>query len=217
VLGPRDGVRTLAPATRGAPSFGAFLVQGILHIWSGLDHVLFLVALLLPSVLRREEGHWRPVPAIRSALGDVARIVTAFTAAHSLTLSLAALGVVSVPARLVEPAIAASVALAAANNVRPIFGADRWVVAFALGLLHGFGFSSVLSDAGLAGAALARALVGFNAGVEVGQLAIVGLFVPLAFLLRATAAYRRVALVGGSLAITALSLVWIVERIITTG
>jgi len=175
------------------------------------------VALLLPSVLRREEGHWRPVPAIRSALGDVARIVTAFTAAHSLTLSLAALGVVSVPARLVEPAIAASVALAAANNVRPIFGADRWVVAFALGLLHGFGFSSVLSDAGLAGAALARALVGFNAGVEVGQLAIVGLFVPLAFLLRATAAYRRVALVGGSLAITALSLVWIVERIITTG
>jgi hypothetical protein len=178
--------------------------------------VLFLIALLLPSVLRRGPEGWRPVSAIRPALGDVARIVTAFTAAHSLTLSLAALGLVSVPARLVEPAIAASVALAAANNVRPVFGAERWVVAFALGLLHGFGFSSVLSDAGLAGGALARALVGFNSGVELGQLAIVAVFVPAAFFLRATRAYRRLALVGGSLAITALSVVWIVERI-TTG
>ena len=216
VLGPHDGPRTLTLATSAGPSFTAFVVQGILHIWGGLDHVLFLIALLLPSVLRREDGRWRPVAAIRPALGDVARIVTAFTAAHSLTLSLAALGIVSVPAKLVEPAIAASVALAAVNNVRPLFGADRWVVAFALGLLHGFGFSSVLADAGLFGGKLARALVGFNAGVELGQLAIVGVFVPAAFLLRATAAYRRVALVGGSLAITVLSVFWIVERI-TTG
>jgi hypothetical protein len=216
VVGPRDGARTLPVNARRGPSFASFVGQGILHIWSGLDHVLFLIALLLPSVLRREDGRWRPVPAIRSALGDVARIVTAFTAAHSLTLSLAALGVVSVPARLVEPAIAASVALAAANNVRPVFGPDRWVVAFTLGLLHGFGFSSVLADAGLRGGALARALVGFNAGVEVGQLAIVAAFVPAAFLLRGTAGYRRVALVGGSLAITLLSVVWVVQRI-TTG
>jgi hypothetical protein len=216
VLGPRDGARTLPLASGAGPSFAAFLVQGILHIWSGLDHVLFLIALLLPSVLRREAGAWRPVSAIRPALGDVAKIVTAFTAAHSLTLSLAALGIVSVPARLIEPAIAASVALAAVNNVRPMFGADRWVVAFALGLLHGFGFSSVLADAGLHGARLARALVGFNGGVEVGQLAIVSVFVPAAFFLRATAAYRRLALVGGSLAITVLSVFWIVQRI-TTG
>jgi hypothetical protein len=216
VLGPRDGARTLPIASAEGPSFTGFLAQGILHIWGGLDHVLFLIALLLPSVLRREGEAWRPMPAIRPALRDVAKIVTAFTAAHSLTLSLAALGLVSVPARLVEPAIAASVALAAVNNVRPMFGADRWVVAFALGLLHGFGFSSVLADAGLHGARLARALVGFNGGVEVGQLAIVAVFVPVAFLLRATAAYRRLALVGGSLAITALSVFWIVERI-TTG
>jgi hypothetical protein len=213
VLGPRDGARTLPVASTAGPSFAAFLGQGILHIWGGLDHVLFLIALLLPSVLRREDQAWRPVTAIRAALSDVARIVTAFTAAHSLTLSLAALGIVSVPTRLVEPAIAASVALAAANNVRPVFGADRWVVAFALGLLHGFGFSSVLADAGLQGARLARALVGFNVGVELGQLAIVAVFVPAAFLLRATAVYRRLALVGGSLAITGLSVVWIVERI----
>jgi hypothetical protein len=216
VLGPRDGRQTLQVAAPAGPSFLSFVARGTEHIWGGLDHVLFLVALLLPSVLRREQGGWIPVTAIRAALGDVAKIVTAFTAAHSLTLSLAALGVVSVPARLVEPAIAASVALAAANNLRPVFGPDRWVVAFALGLLHGFGFSSVLTDAGLMGASLARALVGFNGGVELGQLALVAVFVPAAFLVRRTAGYRRLALVGGSLAITALSLVWIVERI-TTG
>src|SRR5439155_14839637 len=158
---------------------------------------------------------WTPVPAIRSALGDVAKIVTAFTAAHSLTLSLAALGLVSVSSRVIEPAIAASVALAAVNNVRPLFGPDRWVVAFALGLLHGFGFSSVLSDAGLAPAALARALVGFNLGVEAGQLGIVALFVPAAFFLRRTAAYRRLALVGGSAVIAAVALLWTVQRIAT--
>jgi hypothetical protein len=218
VLGPGDGVRTLsfAGVTAGpGPSALDFVGQGVRHIWGGLDHVLFLVALLLPSVLRRQRQGWVPVPAIRSALADVARIVTAFTAAHSLTLSLAALGVVSVPARLVEPAIAASVALAAANNVRPVFGPDRWVVAFALGLLHGFGFSSVLSDAGLVGGKLARALVGFNVGVELGQLCIVAAFVPAAFALRRTAGYRRLALVGGSLAITGISFVWIFQRIAT--
>jgi hypothetical protein len=94
-----------------------------------------------------------------------------------------------------------------------VLGPDRWVVPFALGLRHGFVYSSVRADAGLHGAALARALVGFNAGVEMGQLAIVGVFVPAAFLLRGTAGYRRLALVGGSLAITLLSVVWVVQRI----
>jgi hypothetical protein len=141
--------------------------------------------------------------------------VTAFTAAHSLTLTLATLGLVSVSSRVIEPAIAASVALAAVNNLRPLFGPDRWVVAFALGLLHGFGFSSVLADAGLAPAALVRALVGFNVGVELGQLAIVAAFVPAAFLLRRTVAYRRVALLGGSTAIAACALLWTVQRIAT--
>jgi hypothetical protein len=224
VLDPAEGARALplrgtGPQPSALAGFFGFVGQGVTHIWGGLDHVLFLIALLLPSVLRREQeattSRWVPVAEIRPALVDVAKIVTAFTAAHSLTLSLAALGVVSVPARVVEPAIAASVALAAANNVRPIFGADRWVVAFALGLLHGFGFSSVLADLGLAHANLVRSLVGFNAGVEVGQLAIVAVFVPLAFLLRRRAGYRRVALVGGSLAIAGLSVVWIVERIAT--
>jgi hypothetical protein len=213
VVAPGE-VRELALAV--APAPGSFVVEGVHHIWGGLDHVLFLVALLLPSVLRREGGAWRPAPAIRSAVGDVTRIVTAFTAAHSLTLSLATLGLVTVSARVIEPAIAASVALAAVNNVRPLFGPDRWVVAFALGLLHGFGFSSVLADAGLGGLGLVRALVGFNVGVELGQLGIVALFVPAAFLARHTAAYRRLALVAGSAVITVLAFVWFVQRIVTS-
>lgn len=150
---------------------------------------------------------------MRPVLLDVVKIVTAFTLAHSLTLSLAALGAVSVSADVIEPAIAASVALAALNNLAPAFEADRWALAFALGLLHGFGFSSALSDAGLSGLALLPALFGFNLGVELGQLAIVALFVPLAFAARKTAGYRSFALFGGSLVVLAISLFWLFERI----
>jgi hypothetical protein len=175
--------------------------------------VLFLLALLLPAVLRREQGRWLPVQEIRPALLDVARIVTAFSIAHSLTLSLAALGLVHLPARITEPAIAASVVIAAVNNVRPLFGRERWVVAAALGLLHGFGFSSVLADAGLGSGRLLAALFGFNLGVELGQLAIVALFVPAAFLVRRTFVYRRVALIGGSAAVALVATVWFVARV----
>jgi hypothetical protein len=186
---------------------------GVTHIWQGLDHILFLIALLLPAVLRRDEtGCWGPVPRLRPVLVDVARVVTAFTLAHSATLGLAASGLVRVSGRIIEPAIAASVVLAAANNLWPLFGRDRWAVAFALGLLHGFGFSTALAELGLGGAGLLEALSGFNIGVELGQLALVALFVPFAFLLRRSAGYRRLGLRGGSLAIAVLAVVWLVER-----
>jgi hypothetical protein len=216
VLTATDHARgvVLAAPVSGAASLATFVAEGVLHIWGGVDHVLFLLALLLPAVLRRPGGRWVPVDALRPALADVGRIVTAFTVAHSLTLSLAALGLVRLPARLTEPAIAASVVLAAANNLRPLFGRDRWVVAFALGLLHGFGFSSVLADAGLAGRGLLASLLGFNLGVELGQLAIVAAFVPPAFLLRRTRAYQRLGLRGGSLAIAAVASVWLVARVL---
>jgi hypothetical protein len=188
--------------------------QGMEHILSGLDHVLFLLALLLPSVLRRKQDESSSVRQIRSVLGDVVRVVTAFTVAHSLTLGLAALGLVSMSADVIEPAIAASVAIAALDNLWPVFGADRWTIAFALGLLHGFGFSSALSDLGLSGAALLRGLCAFNVGVELGQLGVVLVFVPLAFVLRRAHLYRFVLLRGGSLAIAALSLVWFYERVV---
>ena len=111
----------------------------------------------------------------RPAFWDVCRIVTSFTVAHSITLSLAALGIVALPSRLVESAIAASVVVAALNNLRPWSQGRRWVVAFGFGLIHGFGFASVLADLGLPRDTLVLALVGFNLGVECGQLAIVAL------------------------------------------
>jgi uncharacterized membrane protein YqjE len=163
-------------------------------------------------VLRREGNTWRPVPRLRPALLDVLRIVTAFTVAHSITLSLAALEIVTLPSRLVESAIAASVVLAAVNNLVPVLRQDRWMAAFVLGLMHGFGFSATLMDLDLPRSNLVQTLFGFNLGVEIGQIAIVAAFVPLAYAVRGTAAYRRVGLVAGSCVIVVLATIWLVER-----
>ena len=186
--------------------------QGVHHIWTGYDHLLFLLALLLPAVLRREDERWVPVDQLSSALFEVLKVVTAFTVAHSVTLSLAALGLLSLPSRLVESAIAASVVLAALNNLFPLLRADRWLAAFALGLLHGFGFSSTLADLGLEPQALLPTLVGFNLGVELGQAAVVACFVPLAFLARRRSLYRTGALQLGSLLIALVAAIWLCER-----
>ena len=188
--------------------------EGLWHIWAGYDHVLFLLALLLPAVLRRTAGNWQAVTRFRPVCGDVCKIVSAFTLAHSITLSLATLDVIHVPSRWVESAIAASVLLAALNNVYPFFrDEDRWIVGFAFGLLHGFGFAGVLLDLGLQRGTLLLALVGFNVGVEAGQLAIVSVFLPLAYGLRSSWFYQRLTLVLGSLLVAMLSSVWLVERV----
>jgi hypothetical protein len=192
--------------------FATYIHEGIWHIWLGFDHILFLVSLLLPAVLVLRDGTWRPARSFRAAFIDVAKVVTAFTLAHSITLSLAALGLVSLPSRWVESAIALSVVLAALNNLFPIVANGRWIAAFGFGLLHGFGFASALSDLGLPAGSLALSLAGFNIGVELGQLAIVAAFLPLAYAMRGTWTYRRVILAGGSAAIAAIAGVWLVER-----
>jgi hypothetical protein len=186
--------------------------EGVWHIWVGFDHILFLLSLLLPAVLAFGGGRWQAVERFAPAFWDVFKIVTSFTVAHSITLSLAALGVVSLPSRLVESGIATSVVLAALNNVVPLVHGRRWMVAFFFGLIHGFGFASVLRDLGLPQNALLIALVGFNLGVEGGQLAIVSGFLPVAYALRATWFYRRLVFVGGSLAIAVVAGIWLVER-----
>ncbi len=189
-----------------------YLREGVWHIWIGYDHILFLLALLLPAVAVREAGKWRPVTAFRPAFWSVLKIVTAFTVAHSITLTLATLGVISLPSRWVESTIAASVVIAALNNVFPLFRERRWVMAFLFGLIHGFGFASVLTDLGLPQDALVLALVGFNVGVEIGQLAIVAGFLPLIYLLRGSWLYSRALLIGGSIVIAILASIWFVER-----
>jgi hypothetical protein len=189
-----------------------YIVDGIWHIWIGFDHILFLLSLLLPSVLVRWKGAWEPVNSQRRAAVEVLKVVTAFTLAHSITLSLAALGVVTLPSRLVESVIAASVVLAALNNLRGTVERRRWLLAFVFGLVHGFGFASVLADLGLPQGALVLALVGFNVGVELGQLAIVAAFLPLAFSLRGTRFYRVGVLTGGSILVALIASWWFMQR-----
>ena len=213
VFGNDSASQTLALQPAGAwQTLRQYLVDGVWHIWIGYDHILFLLSLLLPAVLVRKPGGWEASPGFWGSGKEVLKVVTAFTLAHSITLSLAALQIISLPSRLVESAIAASVVFAALNNLRGTIESKRWVMAFAFGLIHGFGFASVLADLGLPKDALVLALVGFNGGVEVGQLAIVAVFLPLAFALRGTRFYRLGILKGGSVLVAMLAAWWLVQR-----
>lgn len=214
IFGTESAEQPLALQPAGAwDTLRQYLVDGVWHIWIGYDHILFLLSLLLPAVLVRQDGRWVGAPRFGGATRDVLKVVTAFTLAHSITLSLAALEIISLPSRLVESAIAASVVFAALNNLCGTIESKRWVMAFAFGLIHGFGFASVLADLGLPQGALVLALVGFNAGVELGQLAIVAVFLPLAFALRGTTFYRVGVLKAGSVLVAMLAAWWLVQRL----
>lgn len=200
------------PGTLG--QFIQFTWEGVWHIWIGIDHILFIIALLLPSVLRFEHGTWRPASSFKDAFYTVFKVVTAFTIAHSITLSLAALELVSLPSKLVESVIAASVAMAALNNIYPVVRAERlWAVAFGFGLIHGFGFASVLADLQLPSNVLALSLLSFNIGVELGQLVIVAVVFPLIFALRTHSLYLPVKLKLGSAVIALIACAWMVDRV----
>ena len=203
----RDGnpvTTTLGAGT----SFLSFVKEGIWHIWIGLDHVLFLVCLILPAVFPRK----RPVESLKAASVEVLEIVTAFTLAHSITLVISAVGFIQLPSKIVETAIALSVVAAALNNLVRIVDA-RWAVAFTLGLLHGFGFSSVLIDLGLPSSELVGSLLGFNIGVEIGQMALVVVLLPILYVMRKTLAYQAVLWAGSGL--TALvAAMWTYERML---
>jgi len=194
--------------------FASFVREGIHHIGSGADHVAFLLALLLPAVLVGGRQRWQPATAFRPVLHEVLRLVTAFTAAHSLTLSLAALGFVHVPSRLVESGIALSVLVSALVNLWPSAPRLGAILAFGFGLVHGLGFASALSDLGSDATTRLVTLVGFNLGVELGQLAIVALFLPFAFALRRSAVYQRGLVGAGSLAVAGLASIWLAERVL---
>lgn len=202
-------------------SFFGFVREGVHHILIGYDHILFLLSLLLPAVWIRSavtdprtgltRTRWVPSSNLKLALTNVLKVVTAFTVAHSITLALSVLNIVNPPSRWVESIIAASVVLAALNNIWPLISEARWKLTFVFGLVHGFGFASALKDAGLAKGALVGPLVGFNVGVEIGQLCIVAVVLPIAWSLRGTRTYRG-AFAAGSLAIAGVAGLWLVQR-----
>lgn len=192
--------------------------DGVHHILIGADHVFFLMCLLLPAVLRRRSGADQGMPCLpvahwQEAAKSVFMTVTMFTLAHSVTLALAATGLISISPKLIEPAIALTVALAAIDNIYPLFKGRQYQVTFLFGLVHGFGFAGVLAELNLPLAGFASALVAFNLGVESGQLMLVipALLVLLA--LRHHAWYARMALPAVSLVCVLVALGWFTERV----
>ena len=191
---------TLDLATAADTGWVSFVAMGVEHILGGVDHLLFLLALLALA-----RGLWQTVT-----------IVTGFTVAHSITLSLAALGVIDVPSRIVEPLIAASIVWVALENLlRTDIPPHRWLLSFCFGLVHGFGFASAIEPLKLPARRLALALLGFNLGVEAGQAFVVVLLLPMLLWMRGSAWEPRIVR-AASLGVAAFGLVWLVERLISS-
>jgi hypothetical protein len=192
-----------------------YISKGVEHIFTGYDHIAFLCGLLLfAAIVATGPGAWEARGLKRGSLYAL-RIVTAFTVAHSLTLIAAALGLFDLPSRLVESAIAASIVYVAAENLWVREAKHRWVLAFAFGLIHGLGFASMLRPL-LPPRDVVVPLLEFNLGVELGQLCIVLVLYPVlhVYAQRDATRYRRVALVGGSVATGLLGAVWLAERVL---
>ena len=209
-LAPGDAAATGEAA---AQSFGAMFRDGVRHILGGFDHLLFLIALMLPAVVERRDNRWTARLDLRAALVQVAWIATAFTVAHSITLGLASFGVLRVPASVIEPLIAVTVLAAALNNLWPVVTTRLAFAAFGFGLIHGFGFAEVLAPLGLPPLELARVLLAFNLGVEGGQLIVVALSFAVLAQARNWRGYPRWILGGGSAAAALLASAWIIERV----
>jgi hypothetical protein len=189
-----------------------FGYEGIWHIWIGLDHILFLVSLLLPAALVWENGVWLPKAGFKLVFFEVLAVVSAFTLAHSLTLSLTVLQIIALPSRWVESAIAASVVLAAINNIYPLLLRRRVWFAFGFGLIHGMGIASILMDMGVPDAQRVLSLLGFNLGVEAGQLLIVAAALPLLWGFSRHHYYSLVVMKIGSACIAIIAFTWLAER-----
>jgi hypothetical protein len=194
-------------------SFVRFVGEGVWHVWVGYDHIAFVLLLLLPAVLRPVAGRWQGATQLPQVARDIVTIITAFTIAHSITLALAVTGTVRLPGKPIEVAIAASIAAAALLNLLPRYARWRLALAFGFGFVHGFGFANALAEIDAAGVKLLPLLAGFNIGVEIAQLSIVAVVLPLIYAARGTHWYAAGAMPLGSCALGAAGLVWLVQRL----
>lgn len=211
--------------------FLTMISLGMWHIWAGLDHILFLLALILPSVLRRLRknevvdskdtlsisnklinANWVPVDDFKTTLMYVLKLITFFTIAHALTLTIVAFNVLELPSNVFEAIIALSIAVSAFHILKPLFKRGDWVIAFCFGLFHGFGFAEILLDIGLRGEYIALSLLGFNLGVELGHIVIIILVLPILYVLRKRKIYSKI-LLYGSIFLIIIGLYWFVTRL----
>ncbi len=217
VFGPSSRRQELDLTSSGRLSgFLALVRLGAEHMLLGLDHIFFLVALLLPAALRREDGRWLPLDGLGSALRNVVTVVATLVAAHLVALLLAALGLASLPEALVETVIAASITLAAIHLLVPLgktlTRGRILAIVFVLGLFHGLGFAGSLVQLGVLDEHLGLSVVAFVLGVEAGQTAIAIVLFPVLFLVRRLGLYRRIALPVAAVGLAVISGIWVVER-----
>jgi hypothetical protein len=194
-------------------SFARFVGEGVWHVLIGYDHIAFVLLLLLPSVMRPVDGKWQGASGIRQVAREMVTIITAFTVAHSITLALAVTGTVKLPIQPIEIAIAASIAVAGVLNLLPRLANLRLPLAFGFGLVHGFGFANALSEIDAGGTSLLPLLAGFNIGVELAQLGIVALVLPVIYAMRSTRWYAGGVLPLGSCALGMAGVVWLLQRV----
>ncbi|MDI5913233.1 MULTISPECIES: HupE/UreJ family protein [Streptomyces] len=201
------------PADEGSwlRGLAATTAVGIEHVSEGADHLLFLLMLLIPAPLVATGSRWQVAPSRRRAITRILHVVTAFAVGHSLTLALAATGVIALPTRLVETLIALSIAVSAIHAIRPLAARGEVVIATGFGLIHGLAFASLITDLGLDRGSLLTTLLGFNLGIELTQLLVVALLMPSLLVLarrRLYPAFRTAVAVIGLV----FSVSWMLER-----
>lgn len=213
VFGPGDSFKTLY--LRGEPvwdTMTGFTVLGVWHTWLGLDHGLFLAALLLTAVMVIVAGRWEPAQSLGGALIGALAAVTVFTLANAAGMGLAAFDILNLNRMLTDAAIALCIAFIALGNLFPRLHVNAWKVIILLGLSHGLGSAYYMAPLGLDSASLAAALLGFAVGVELGQIAVVIVLFPVLYVIRETVIYRPIFLYFGSAALTGLTAFWFAER-----
>lgn len=208
---------TVHGARSSGQTLRAYFIEGIHHVRTGWDHLLFLLALFLPAALIWQGHRWQPMDSPLRSLRQATGVVTAFTLAHAATLCLAALGVLALPTRGVESAVAASVLFTGLNNLRPVITQRLWLLAAGFGLIHGSAIAGALLELGLPAQGRVWALLGFNLGVEAAQLGLVLLGLPLALALRHWPGYVPIVLKPGSVLVALAGLVWLLDRALALG
>jgi hypothetical protein len=215
VQGGQGAGGVLGAAQSGPAAFAQFFPEGIHHIATGYDHLAFLLALMLPIMLRRTgnaQASAQAVPDHRPGIGALLRTVTGFTIGHCITLVTATLGWIT-PPNWVEPAIAISIGISAWLNLYPVRWVRNDVLALLFGLVHGLGFSGLMREANVSDALLPCALAGFNLGVEAGQVAGVAIWCGLHWVVARWQRYEQVVVRGGSWALLALASYWTLQRL----